>query len=334
MLKFQKQPMMRKVLIALAPVYIHTVWLYGPRALAAMILTFALGILTEWVFERKRSGKVSEAILVTCALYSLAFPPRTPLWILAVGIVFATAMAKGVYGGFGRNIFNPAIAGRLFVYIAFATVLNASYLAQGGFGIGAADIVASATPLGLMRAGTRLPLVDLLLGNRPGALGEGCILLILLAAVYLIATKTASWKIILSSVAGGGILASALYFGGVKGALPPESLLAGSFMFVTVFMATDPVSAPKKAIAQYVYGAMIGGLIVVIRTFSAFPEGTSFALLLGNTFASLIDELVGMASPPKTAAPGTAVPKPTSPGATSPNSAAQAGAAPGTGGAK
>ena len=299
MLKFQKQPMMRKVLIALIPVYIHTLWLYGFRALAAMVVTFACGILTEWVFERRKSGKVSEAILVTCALFSIAFPPRTPLWMLAVGIIFATSMAKGVYGGFGRNIFNPAIAGRLFVYIAFATVLNASYLAQGGFGIGAADVVASATPLGLMRAGETYPLIDLVIGNRPGAMGEGATILIVLAAIYLIATKTASWKIILSSVLGGGILSAALFAAGVKGALPPASLLAGSFLFVTVFMATDPVSAPKKPLSHYFYGAMIGCLIVTIRTFSAFPEGTSFALLLGNTFASLTDELVTMASAPK-----------------------------------
>ncbi len=332
MLKFQKQPMMRKVLIALAPVYLHTLWLYGLKALAAMVVTFAFGILTEWVFERKRSGKVSEAILVTCALFSVAFPPRTPLWMLAVGIVFATAMAKGVYGGFGRNIFNPAIAGRLFVYIAFATVLNASYLAQGGFGVGAVDVVASATPLGMMRSGSPVPILDLLIGNRPGALGEGCVILIVLAAIYLIATKTASWKIILASVAGGGILATALYAGGVKGALPPESLLAGSFLFVTVFMATDPVSAPKKPISQFVYGAMIGSLIVVIRTFSAFPEGTSFALLLGNTFASLMDELVGLATGPKTAAPAQAAKPQAIPG--SQQSSAPGAAAPGKGGAK
>ncbi len=301
MLHFQKQPMMRKVLVALIPVHLHALWLYGWRVPAAIAVTFTLGILVEWLFERKKSGKVSEAILVTCALYSVAFPPRTPLWILGVGIVFATALAKGVYGGFGRNVFNPAIAGRLFVYISFATVLNASYLVQGNFGIQAADAVASATPLGLMRAGNAPPILDLLLGSRTGAMGEGAVLLIAAAAVYLVATKTASWKIILSSILGGGILATALYAAGVKGALPPESLLAGSFLFVTVFMATDPVSAPKKPLSHYIYGALVGCLVVAIRTFSAFPEGTSFALLLGNTFASLTDELVTMATGPKPA---------------------------------
>ncbi len=124
MITFLKQPMMRKVLIALAPIYLFSLWMYGLRVVAAALVVFVAGIATEWLFERKRQGKISEAVLVTCALYTLAWPPKTPLWILAVGIIFAVAMAKGVYGGFGRNIFNPAIAGRAFVYISVAVVLH------------------------------------------------------------------------------------------------------------------------------------------------------------------------------------------------------------------
>ncbi len=97
MIKFLKQPMMRKVLIALAPIYLFSLWMYGLRVLAAALVVFVCGFGTEWLFERKRQGKVSEAVLVTCALYTLAWPPATPLWILAVGIIFAVAMAKGVY---------------------------------------------------------------------------------------------------------------------------------------------------------------------------------------------------------------------------------------------
>lgn len=289
MVKFLKQPMMRRVLYALVPIYLYGLWMYGLRLLLSALVVFVLGIGTEWVFERKKTKKVSEAALVTCALYALAFPPQTPLWILGVGIVFAMAMGKGVYGGFGRNIFNPAITGRAFVYISFAIALSASYTSFGNFGIGAADVVASATPLGLMRSGGSVSLLALLLGARSGAMGEGMILLIAAAAVYLIATKTASWRIILSSVLAAAALNAALYFGGVAKALPMESLLAGSFLFVTTFMATDPVSAPKRQTSHYIYGALIGLTVVVIRTFSAFPEGTSFAILFGNTFAILID---------------------------------------------
>lgn len=289
MIKFLKQPMMRRVLYALAPIYLYAIWMYGYRPLLAALVSFAFGVGTEWVFEWKRSGKVSEAALVTCALFSLAFPPATPLWILAVGIVFTMAMSKGVYGGFGRNIFNPAIAGRAFVYISFAIALAAGYRSYGNFGIGAADVVSSATPLGAMRAGGSVPLLDLILGQRSGAMGEGMILLILGSGIYLAATKTASWRIMVGSLAAAVALTFGLKALGVPKALPAESLLAGSYLFMTVFMATDPVSAPKRPASHFLYGALIGAAVVVIRTFSAFPEGTTFAVLFGNTFANLID---------------------------------------------
>ena len=289
MIKFLKQPMMRKVLVALAPIYLFSIWMYGLRVVAAAVVVFVCGIATEWLFERKRQGKVSEAVLVSCALFALAFPPKTPLWILAVGIIFAIAMAKGVYGGFGRNIFNPAIAGRAFVYISFAVVLSRAYTGFGNFGIGAVDVLSSATPLAQMRAGAKVPLSSLVFGLRPGALGESMTLLIVLAGIYLILTKTASWKIIVSTLVGGAVTNLILLAAGVAKALPMESLLAGSFLFMSVFMATDPVSAPKRQQSHYVYGVLIGATAVLIRTFSAFPEGTSFAILFGNTFANLID---------------------------------------------
>lgn len=311
MIKFLKQPMMRKVLIALAPIYLFSLWMYGLRVAAAALVTFMFGIGTEWLFERKRSGKVSEAVLVTCALYAIAFPPKTPLWVLAVGIVFAVAMAKGVYGGFGRNIFNPAIAGRAFVYISFATILSRSYTSFGNFGIAAVDALSGATPLAQMRAGQQIPLLNLLFGFKTGALGEGMVVLILLAAAYLILTKTASWKIILSTIAGGLVTTLVILLSGAKKALPLESLLAGSFLFMAMFMATDPVSAPKRTLSHWFYGFIIGMTAVIIRTFSAFPEGTSFAILFGNTFANLIDIAVDSFQS-KTKAPRSNAGKPAS----------------------
>ncbi|MCX8013404.1 MAG: RnfABCDGE type electron transport complex subunit D, partial [Rectinema sp.] len=146
--------------------------------------------------------------------------------------------------------------------------------------------------LALMRTGQKVPLLNLLFGLKTGALGEGMVVLILLAAAYLILTKTASWKIMLSTVAGGLLATLVILLSGAKKALPVESLLAGSFLFMTVFMATDPVSAPKRPLSHWFYGLIIGVTAVVIRTFSAFPEGTSFAILFGNTFAGLIDTAV------------------------------------------
>jgi Na+-transporting NADH:ubiquinone oxidoreductase subunit B len=303
---------MRRVLYALAPIAALSVWLYGPRVLLTFAVSLGVGVLVEYLFEKKKGGKVSEAVLVSGTLFAMAMPPAVPLWIVAVGMAFAVFMAKEVYGGFGRNIFNPAIAGRLFVYISFAGVLGASFYEPGSFGaaagslFGRVDAVAAATPLAAWRAGKDVPILSLLLGNRAGSIGESSIILITVAAIYLVATKTAQWRLIVSTVIGGAVMAAAFLLAGFDKALPIQALLAGSFLFVAVFMSTDPVSAPKKPAAQWAYGLMIGAVIIVIRTFSLFPEGTSFALLLGNTFASLFDRTVNEAARKKAAASAAA----------------------------
>lgn len=295
---FQKQLMMRRVLYALAPITLLALWMYGFRFLLILLTSIVVGVLTEYLFKKKKGGKVSEAVLVSSVLFALSMPPAAPLWIVAIGIAFGVFMAKEVYGGFGRNVFNPAIAGRLFVYISFAGVLGASFFTPGNFGkavpglFGSIDGMSSATPLALMRGGQTIPILGLLTGMRSGSAGESSIILITVAAIYLVITKTAQWRLILSTIVGGAVLSVAFWLTGIKAALPLEAMLAGSFLFVAVFMATDPVTAPKKPSAQWAYGLLIGSAIVVIRSFSLFPEGTSFAILLGNSFASLFDRMV------------------------------------------
>lgn len=290
--------MMRKVLYALAPLAAYSVWLYGPRILAVLVISLLSSILVEYLFERKRSGKVSEAVLVTGTLLALSMPPAVPLWVPVIAAAFGVFMAKSVYGGFGRNVFNPAIAGRLFAYISFAGLMGASFYNAGNFGMaagslfGKVDVLTAATPLVVMREGGSVPILSLLLGSRSGAIGESSIVLIALAAIYLMATKTAQWRLILSTLLSGAILCVALWLFKAPGALPPQSLLAGSFVFVAVFMATDPVTAPKKKSAQWTFGAIIGFSVIIIRSFSLFSEGTSFAILLGNSFASMFDRMV------------------------------------------
>jgi len=291
---FQKQLMMRRVLYALTPIFLFSVYLYGWRSVAVLAVSLILGSLTEYIVEKGRQKKVSEAVLVTGVLFAMALPPKTPLWVVAVGIVFAVFMGKEVYGGFGRNVFNPALTGRLFIYITFPTLLAASWMTPGNFGA-AADTVSAATPLMMLHSGAaaELRLSDLFFGLHGGSIGESSIVLILLAGVYLVYTKTASWRIILSTFGSAAALSIALDLLGVPGAFPAlKSLMSGSLLFISVFMATDPVSAPKKTPAQVIFGIVIGTVAVLLRLFSAFPEGTSFAVLVGNTFASLIDELV------------------------------------------
>lgn len=286
---FQKQIMMRRVIYSLIPIYLFAIYLYGVRLLWLSIFVFGAGIITEWIMEKRRNKKVSEAVLVTNMLLVLSLPPQTPWWVAVIGTVFGVLIGKEVYGGFGRNIFNPAITGRIFIYITFANLMTTGWIEPGNFGI---DAVSSATPLALLRAGEEVSNLDLFLGFRAGSFGESSILLIALAAVYLIWTKTASWRIILSTFLTTAVLTGALYWGGVDSALPPvKALMSGSLIFVTVFMATDPVSAPKKSSSQWFYGMIIGVTTVLVRTFSLFPEGTSFGVLMGNTFASLLDQI-------------------------------------------
>lgn len=286
--------MMRRVVYSLIPIMIFSLYLYGLRALLIHAVVFAAGFLTEYLFMKTRGKKVSEAVLVTCALYALSMPPMVPLWVAAIGIIFGVLFGKCIFGGFGRNIFNPAITGRLFVYITFPSFMTTGWMVPGRFGLAAADAadaVTSATPLGQMRTGIIPEIRDLIIGIRAGSLGESAIVLILIAGIYLIYTKTASWRIIISTLLSFLILSSTLFFLGVPSSFPPlESLMSGSVLFVIVFMATDPVTGPKKNQAQYLYGILIGSVTCLVRIFSLFPEGTSFGVLMGNTFASLFDE--------------------------------------------
>lgn len=290
---FQKQLMMRRVLYALIPVYLFSIYLYGWRALAIAAVVFPLGIFTEYLFVRRDKKKVSEAVLVTCALYALSMPPLVPLWIAAIGIVFGVTFGKSVYGGFGRNVFNPAITGRLFVYITFPLAMTSRWMTPGAFGTLGFDAVSGATPLELMRASQIPPLKDLLLGFRAGALGESAVILIVLGGIYLLATKTANWRSMLATVLSFLIIQSALFYSGAIAVPPLQGLLTGSVLLVAVFMVTDPVSSPKSSLSLFLYGTLVGVTIALIRDFSLFAEGTSFAILVGNTFGPLLDEISG-----------------------------------------
>ena len=287
---FQKQLVMRRVLYAMVPLFLFATYSYGWRVPLVVATVFLFGILTEYFIERTRKKKVSEAVLVTCAIFALALPPMVPLWIAIVGIVFAVLLGKGVYGGFGRNIFNPAITGRMFIWISFPTIMMTEWVSPSFFGT---DAVSSATPLEMLRAGEALELSDLFLGFHASSMGEASILLILLAAAYLIWTKSANWRLMVSTMGTAAILTTVFYYTGLDTAYAPQyALMSGSLMYVSVFMATDPVSAPNKKLSMWVYGFIIGGMTVLVRSFADFPEGTSFGLLLGNTFACLLDEAV------------------------------------------
>lgn len=299
----QRQPVMEKVLWALLPVAVFSVGNFGWRAAAMLAVVNAAGLLTEWLFCRfVFRSKVSEAVLVTNSLFALSLPPTLPFWIAVVGIVFGVVFGKMVFGGFGRNVFNPALTGRAFIYVSFAVLVNnvwapsfweAGWSWPGGFAAWMPDAVTSATPLRLMRAGETVPLLPLVLGNIRGSFGETPGLLILLAGVWLCAVRAANWRIVVSTVASMLLFQFWFWKAGWAGAADPlRALFSGGFLYAAVFMATDPVSASQTDAGRWVYGALVGLLTAVIRTWSSWPEGAMFAVLLGNTFAPLIDTVV------------------------------------------
>ncbi len=303
---FQKQSIMRRVVYSLLPLYFLALYLYGWALLAHSLLIFGAGTGIEYIMAKRRKKKVSEAVLVTCALYTMALPPNTPYWIAIVGISFAILVAKEMFGGFGRNIFNPAISGRMFIYLTFPTILTTSWMIPGLFGssgIKNVDAITAATPLAMIQSGEALPnLMDLFLGFRAGSFGESSSLLIILAGLYLIFTKTANWRLMLSSFVSALLCTTGLYFGHLIPGLTPDVvppltaisiyMMSGSLLFMIVFMTTDPVTSPNNPLAQYCYGALIGAVTIIVRTFSVFPEGTSFGILVGNVFANFLDEVL------------------------------------------
>ncbi len=291
-----KQPMMNRMLYALAPIVLASVYFFGWRSLLVFVIVNIVGFLSEYLFVRIYNQKVSTAVFVTNTLFALSLPPAIPLWIAVVGIIFGVVFGKMVFGGFGKNIFNPALTGRAFIYVSFVVPMTSTWFNPiggtfGGFVRFMPDAVTQATPLRLLAKGTNVPLLNLFLGNIPGSVGETCALLIIIAGIYLVWTKTASYRVILSGLIS--FLAFELIFWllGIRGASEPlHSLFAGSFLFGIIFMATDPISASQTTdIGRWIYGGIIGMLTVLIRLFAVWPEGITFAILIANMFAPLLD---------------------------------------------
>ena len=301
-IKFMKQMMMRKVVYSLIPITIASIYFFGWRVLTLLLVVNLFGCATEWVFVRKTTKKITEAVFVTGFLFTLTLPPSTPYWVAIIGIIFGVLFGKMVFGGFGKNPFNPALVGRAFVYINFPAYLTVSWTRPVGGLLGGftrytgetIDAITSSTPMLVYRAtGEQLPFMDVLLGNTAGSIGETSALLIILAGIYLIYTKTAAKETIFSVLIGFLGMSSIFYFAGFEQVMNPlYGLLSGGILFGAVFMATDPISSPRTFEGRIVYGLLIGIVTVIIRGFALFAGGIMFAILIGNTFAPIIDEAV------------------------------------------
>ena len=277
-------------------------WFGFLKVLPLIIVSYVVGLGVEFIAAQIRGHEVNEGYLVTGMLIPLIMPVDVPLWILSLSVIFAVIVGKEVFGGTGMNIWNPALLSRAFVFFAYPSQISGDKIWIEGLssGQGIVDGFSGATPLAHAAANEfdKMPsFMDMFLGFIPGSIGETSTLAILIGAVMLLWTGIASWKIMLSTFAGGlltGLLLNAVGPEGSYMAMPAiNHLVMGGFAFGAVFMATDPVTGAQTERGKWIYGFLIGLMAVLIRVFNAgYPEGMMLAILLLNTFAPFIDHFV------------------------------------------
>ncbi|MEF9930881.1 MAG: NADH:ubiquinone reductase (Na(+)-transporting) subunit B, partial [Bacteroidales bacterium] len=277
------------------------VWFGFLKVLPLIIVSYVVGLGIEFASAQIRGHEVNEGYLVSGMLIPLIMPVDVPLWILALAVAFAVIIGKEVFGGTGMNIWNPALLARAFVFFAYPSQISGDTIWIEGVSkkvMPLADGFSGATPLALASSGAQTPdFMQMFIGNIPGSIGETSTIAILLGAVILIFTGIASWKIMLSCVAGAlavGFLANGLAEPGTYAAYPAVNhLVMGGFAFGAVFMATDPVTSSQTEVGKWIYGFLIGAVAITIRLFNpGYPEGMMLSILLMNTFAPLIDYYV------------------------------------------
>jgi Na+-transporting NADH:ubiquinone oxidoreductase subunit B len=277
-------------------------WYGAVFFLPIYIVTFLVGISWEILFAIKRGHEVNEGFFVTSILFALICPPDIPLWQVAMGISFGVVIGKEVFGGTGKNFLNPALTGRAFLYFAYPAQMSGDAVWV------AVDGVTGATPLsivaseGMAALQQQWGLMEVFLGSVPGSIGETSTLAILLGGCLLLATRIASWRIVVGVFLGMVAFSSLLNWVGSDNnpafAMPWYwHFVTGGFAFGMIFMATDPVSAAMTDTGKWFFGILIGVMTVLIRVINpAFPEGIMLAILFANLFAPLMDHFVVQAN--------------------------------------
>jgi Na+-transporting NADH:ubiquinone oxidoreductase subunit B len=321
---------MKRVLYALVPIVVSGVYFFGWRSLLVVAVANVVAFYSEYAFTRREGQPVTSAVFVTGTLFALSLPPMLPLWMVALGSVFGVVFGKMVFGGFGKNVFNPALTGRAFIYISFGDYMTARCWTHpidgllGGlvqYANMAADAVTRATPGSWLKYSAEdlvargldpsmFSFDKLLLGNTAGVIGGTSAVLVIAGGLYLVRTKAANWRLPLTVILGFLVMHFLLTFFGVAyTATAPENMdiatrllralriavtaiCSGSILFGAFFYATDPVSAPKTDEARWMYGTVIGLLSSLITLFTVWPAGTMFAVLFANMFAPITDYAV------------------------------------------
>jgi len=267
--------------IALIPTALAAGYFFGIHVLWMIIVSYVVGGIVEVSFALIRKREIEEGFLVTGLIFPLILPPTLPLWAVAIGAFFGIMFGKEIFGGTGRNIFNPALVGRLFITMAFPEIMSARWQ----------------VPLTLFNAeGTITSLNQMLFGmglqTGAGSMGEVFRIGIIAGGLFLILTKVTDWKIPTFYLGSVALFSWILNMVNPQVAPPVFQLLSGGLLFGAFFMATDPVTTPYTRLGKVIFGIGCGVLTVLIRSFAGYAEGVMFSIILMNGMTPLIDHLV------------------------------------------
>lgn len=285
----------------LAEASFFNVFFFGFLAVIPKVLvSYIVGLGIEFAWAQWKHEEIQEGFLVTGILIPLIIPVNCPLWILAIAVAFSVIICKEIFGGTGMNIFNPALCARAFLFFSYPSKMTGDsvWVATNsilGFGNDLPDGFTAATPLGEIGVGADVPytITDMITGFIPGSIGETSVIAIAIGAIILLWTGIASWRT-MGSVFAGGIITAVIFNSlDMKPVSWYEHIVLGGFCFGAVFMATDPVTSARTSFGQYVYGALIGAMAIIIRVMNpGYPEGMMLAILFANMLAPLIDYCV------------------------------------------
>ena len=281
--KTTTQIVMLDVLIALCRTLIASCIIFGARVLLVVAVTVAASILAEWGMEKllKRPNTLADlSAVVTGLILAFNLPASVPLWQAAIGAIFAIAVVKQLFGGLGHNFANPAITGRIMMFLAFSRTMAATAAPV------LADAVSGATPLAIMSGleGTMPGYLQMFLGLHSGALGETCSLTLLLGGIYLLCRRVITWH------APVAYIATVALFSLAVGREPLYEVLSGGLLIGAIFMATDYVTTPATWSGRLIFGFGCGIITMLIRVWGSYPEGVSFSILLMNILTPFIEK--------------------------------------------
>ncbi len=283
--KRSTQSTMLFVIIALLPLCICGVVVFGIPALVTLIVSVASAVIFEMLFQKltKQTVRIRDlSAVVTGTMLALVLPPSTPVWMTVLGAFFAIVVAKGFFGGIGANVFNPALTGRAFLFISFPVALSTWTLPF--------DTETGATILSSMKGGVFIAdsetCLNFFLGTRAGSIGETSALLILIAFIFLLVTRIIDWRAPVSMVVVT-VGCSAL-----AGTPPWLALMSGGLLFGAVFMSTDYATAPVTRTGRLIFGAGAGLITFLIRQFGGYPEGVMFSILIMNALTPFLNKII------------------------------------------